>query len=207
MADLTKAIQFVLEQEDSRLSGIITETPHDLGGTTRFGLTERWHPALIPTGFFGPTMNNGVDVPTMSVDDALALARKTYASDYGEALLLADLNADAHAAGLLSFAVVGGNLTAIKVFQQAIADVTPSLGADFVDGHMGPGTIKSANAVDAELLLQAFVNRQKEHFQSICDNDPTQDCFLHGWTNRADALLTYQVPAPDGAAANGSVVA
>ena len=40
----TQSIDFVLKQEDSTLSGVITNETGDAGGLTRFGLCAKWHP-------------------------------------------------------------------------------------------------------------------------------------------------------------------
>jgi hypothetical protein len=73
MADLKTAIDVVLRQEDSRMSGVITTISGDSGGRTRFGIAERWHPELTAAGFF----------TTMPTAAALTVAEGVYAESYG----------------------------------------------------------------------------------------------------------------------------
>ena len=50
MADVDKAVQFVLGLEDARLKGDVTTLPGDRGGATRFGLASASHPDLVADG-------------------------------------------------------------------------------------------------------------------------------------------------------------
>lgn len=49
MADAKTAIEFVMREDHETLSGKVTE---DVGGRTRFGIAERWHPEVTATGFY-----------------------------------------------------------------------------------------------------------------------------------------------------------
>ena len=82
MADIRKAVEFMLRQEDARLSGTVTNAASDNGGFTRFGLCAKWHPALVAAGFFTPQMPR---------DKALLMAEETYSTEYAPALRLAGL--------------------------------------------------------------------------------------------------------------------
>lgn len=183
MADAKQAIDFVMRQEDSTLSGVITNRPTDRGGCTRFGLTERWHPELTAEGFFASAM------PTA---EALALAEQTYASSYSAALALASLNSQALATALLSLAVLEGTTEAVALLQKAIIAVTAAPLA--VDGLMGPKTLELANAADPEKLRNSFVAFGEGYFQHLAQAVPSQAANLNGWMNRARALLAIAIP-------------
>jgi lysozyme family protein len=176
MANVKNAVDFVLRQEDSTLSGIITTAAADRGGCTRFGLCAKWHPELLAEGFFESSM---------SAEDALPIAEQAYESQY-----VGSLTSDAVATALLSFAVLEGNLEAVTVLQNAIV----MLGVGItVDGKIGPGTVAAANSCDPQKLITAVVQLQKAHFTHIAAVNPSQAVWVHGWDNRADLLMSIAV--------------
>ena len=63
MADIVSSIDYVIRQEDARMSGDVTIDLRDSGKATRYGIAERWHPELFASGFF--------DQPKISSVDAL----------------------------------------------------------------------------------------------------------------------------------------
>lgn len=187
MADVKQAVDFVLRQEDSQLKGVITENLGDRGGRTRFGLSERWHPELVKSGFF----------TTMGRDDSFALAETTYTNVYSGPLMLGKIYGQAVATALLSFSVVEGNHQAITLLQRALV----SLGAQLtVDGEMGTGTVTWMNATREDSLLPRLVAFQKAYFAQLARNIPSQSKWVTGWDNRADAFLALLAkpvsPAP-----------
>lgn len=182
MADAKQAIDFVMRQEDSALSGAITDNPNDRGGCTRFGLTERWHPELAAQGFFSDSM---------SAADALALAESAYAESYDAPLQLAAISSQAVATALLSFAVLEGTPEAAPLFQKAINAVGGSSLA--VDGLIGAETVEQANAADAAKLRDTFVALCENYFTHVAQVMPGQSANLRGWMNRANALLALPV--------------
>ena len=87
MSNPTQSIDFVLRQEDSTLSGIITNEANDAGGLTRFGLCAKWHPELVAAGFYQVAMDTAT---------ALNEAEVAYANAYATPLLLIGLFAFAY---------------------------------------------------------------------------------------------------------------
>ena len=177
MANTKTAIDFVIRQEDSTLSGIITDAPADKGGVTRYGLCAEWHPDLVAKGFFSASM---------TADEALPMAEEAYSAQYDPQLLLGQVTSDAVATALLSFAVLEGNFEAISLLQNAVVMLGVPIA---VDGEMGPATLAAANSCDPQKLLAAVVQLQKTHFAQIAIKDPSQEKWVKGWDNRADALL------------------
>lgn len=169
MADVERAIQFVLRQEDSRMSGVITNNPDDHGGRTRFGIAEHAHPELTASGFFD----------TMPYGEALSTAIGVYQQKYAQPLRLALIESQGVATALLSFAVVEGVISSIR-FAQRACGVTE-------DGVFGPLTLQAVNRMPD--MLTRLVEMQKQHFIVIAESNTTQNRFLAGWENRADALL------------------
>ena len=180
MADPKQAVDFALRLEDSTLSGIITNTPGDLGGTTRFGLTRKNHPELDALGFYDASM---------AASMALPIAEEAYATGYANPLRIHEITDQAIANALLSFAInedgAGTTGRAVRLLQEAAA----SLGAEIaVDGEMGPSTVAAVNACGPTRLLSLYCSLQQEFYDSLVAANPSQGRFIHGWTNRVKAV-------------------
>jgi lysozyme family protein len=171
VSDPNAAIEFVLRQEDSTLSGIITNESGDAGGLTRFGLCAKWHPELVSAGFYDVTMDTAT---------ALPLAKTAYQTAYATSLRLAQINAQTVANALLSFAVNLGTFEAVETLQQVCGAVA--------DGCMGPNTVAAVNKQDPATLLAAYCAIQANHYRGIVAANPTQAKFLQGWLNRVNAV-------------------
>lgn len=181
MANAKKIIDFVLRQEDSTLSGVITDLATDLGGLTRYGLCAKWHTELVEAGFYAYQIVDGKQVAHMAAAEALTLAESTYATVYEPSLRLAEIASAGLATAILSFAVLEGQEEAVKLLQEALGIAA--------DGLMGPATLAAENAATTATLLPKLVNLQRQHFADIAAASPSQEANLHGWDNRADAIL------------------
>ncbi len=181
MIDVTKAVAYVLAQEDRLMSGKVAGDPRDRGGRTRFGVAEHFHPELTKTGYFDK-MNRG---------DALRIAADTYEHDYGVPIKI-DLYHDQQIANaMLSFAVNEGPTTAIRVLQRAINLCRGGILID-VDGVMGLQTTQLMNALPCSKILKALDIVQSAHYSQIVQLDKTQACFLDGWMNRVSENCAVQ---------------
>jgi len=173
MADVNAAIDYVLKQEDSTLSGVITNVPGDAGGTTRYGITARYAPDLDEQGFFSDLM---------PADRALVMAQAWYAKTYAGPLYLDQIASQGIATALLSYAVNQGNREAVQCLQQAAIQLGASINAD---GVMGPATVAAINPLSPYKLDRADGQMEIAYYQSIVARNPSQAKFLDGWTNRA----------------------
>jgi lysozyme family protein len=176
MADVNAAIEVVLRQEDSTLSGVITNIPSDMGGVTRFGITQASAKGLAAQGFF---------TAAVPADRALVMAKAWYTTNYAAPLFLDQIDSQGVATALLSYAVnqegPGGSGRAVKLLQEAVA----SLGDDIVaDGVMGPATVAAINHLAAEDELKAFGRLEQEFYDAIVAANPSQAKFIAGWTSR-----------------------
>jgi lysozyme family protein len=167
MSNPAIAIDFTLRQEDSTLSGVITNEANDAGGLTRFGLCAKWHPELVAAGFYELTMDAAA---------ARTMAETAYETAYASPLWLASINAQPIANALLSFAVNMGTFSAVETLQLICGAVA--------DGHMGSNTVAAVNAHDPETLLAAYCAMQANHYRGIVAANPTQQKFLAGWLAR-----------------------
>jgi lysozyme family protein len=163
MASIVLSIDYVLRQEDSRMSGEITNDPRDKGGRTRYGIAERFHPDLTSTGFF----------TTMSALTALGMAHLVYTKEYGDPLKIGLIDIQQVANALLSFAVNEGVKTSVELLQRA-------LGLS-VDGEIGPNTIRRINGGS---VLPELYREQYAHYVAIVAANPSQERFFNGWINR-----------------------
>ncbi len=174
MANVTSAIEFVLKQEDSTLSGITTNSTGDNGGLTRFGVSARFHPELVRQGFY-----------TCHRDEAFAMAIDVYRREYADPMSLALVSSDAIAKAMLSFAILRGVGSTMLTLQASLN----ALGAQLVvDGSMGPKTLTAINRYDVGELMGVFVEKTKEALIGITVAAPSQKRWLNGWINRCNAV-------------------
>lgn len=172
MADVDQAIAFVLREEDAALTGAITDRGDDLGGRTRFGMAEKWHPALAATTFYS----------SMQRGEALALAEATLDREYVRPMWLDQVVSQVVANAWLSFAVNAGQVTAALWMQRALNRLQPN--AVTVDGMAGSATIAAVNRCMEASLLGCFRVEMAREYVRICDREPAQRVFLLGWMHR-----------------------
>jgi lysozyme family protein len=165
-ANVKIAIEAVLREEDSTLSGVIVNTPGDTGKMTRFGLASRWHPELRSTTFYG----------TMSTADALQVAVNILNLQYAEPMKIGQIADQAIATKLLSLGVNAGTHVAVSILQRAVN--IP------VDGEMGPLTIGALNNPLTDLMPH-FRLAMIRFYVDLCNRRQADRNELMGWLNRA----------------------
>ena len=174
MADVTKAIDFVLRQEDAQLTGVCTNSPADRGGLTRFGIASKWHPDLLRTGFYQAHR-----------DEALDIARSVYAKEYATFLALPAIKSQAVANALLSFAILENAGRSALEMQNALNTLGCSV---VVDGSLGPLSVRAINSVNPGKLLVAFVEANRQYLLGLIAKDESQVKWRNGWMNRCNAV-------------------
>jgi hypothetical protein len=95
MADAQAAIDFVTRQEDSTLSGVITNASANRGGLTHFGLCEKWHPELTAKGssrhprppLWHCLWRRGPTIPDKNKDTVVGVERHLEINGNGDLLL------------------------------------------------------------------------------------------------------------------------
>lgn len=158
-SDFRRALDRVLQHE-----GGYVDHPHDPGGATRYGITER---VARSHGYTGSMR----ELP-------LSVARDIYRADYWDAVG-ADRFPPALAFQLFDAAVNHGTGTAIRLLQRAVG-VTD-------DGIAGPVTMRAVEAFDdAELVLRYNATRL-EYYTSL-SHWPT---FGRGWSRRVAGNLRH----------------
>lgn len=157
------AIQWVLRQEDSTLSGKVVNL-NDGAGLTRFGITSRVNP---PAYFY-----------TKPASEALVDAILIYTIQFWNPLSCDRLNYFPLAASLLSFAINDGEGFAAHYLLQRVLGVAE-------DGIIGPATVAAANAEFGTVLLQKLQDAQWAHYQATAAANPADAKDLAGWHARA----------------------
>ena len=169
MAEFEKAITFVLRHEDFHLTGVVTE---DAGGSTRFGIAERFHPELGDEFYKG------------SAESALKVAREIYRSNYWQPIHGDEIDDQAVAKKILDMAVNMGVRQTIVLCQRALNAMGSQLRDDGVCGARTLAAINAANAA----LLSAYLREACEGFyQHVVSVRPEAQQYLRGWLIRARA--------------------
>jgi lysozyme family protein len=166
MADVIKSVMYVLRQEDAHMCGVVTNDSRDIGGRTRWGIAEHFHPEQTLTGFFS-TMNNA---------DSLAVAQSIYTEDYADPLHIVGIVDQQVANAMLSFAINEGVKTSIKLLQAALQLTA--------DGVIGPATLAAVNSTSNILSLLSI--KQAAHYNAIVAANPIDERFIKGWINRVN---------------------
>lgn len=141
----------------------LTNDPSDRGGLTRYGISKRAYPDL--------------DIQALTESQAIAI----YKRDYWDSLKLDDVRAPDVAAAIFD--------TGVNMGVQWAARLAQSTAGVAVDGKIGPVSIGAINRTDPQIFLILFVLARVERYSAICDKDPGQKKFLHGWIRRALELI------------------
>jgi len=120
--------------------GGLVQDPHDPGGLTHFGISQRAYPTL--------------DIKALTVADAMRI----YQRDYWDPIQGEDLPTGVDLV-MLDHAVNAGPATAIRLMQYLVRVV--------VDGVLGPRTLAGITSADPEDLITAFTERRLAYYHSL----------------------------------------
>lgn len=162
------AIQYVLEWEDSTLSGVIT-TKKRTGKRTRFGIDETFHPELT----------NSLYYTSMGKDPALEIADVIYKDAYAGPLCIENIVNQDVANKLLSMGVHVGVERAAKMLQDALK--VPG------DGRIGPVTLHTLECANQRELLVELRDEAEYFYKRVVELHPEDAIYLKGWLRRAAA--------------------
>jgi lysozyme family protein len=166
MASLGQAISYVLNWEDSRLTGVVTIGPD---GQTRFGISEKSNPWAEAIGFY-----------TMPYSQALGAAQASLAIEYGMPLNIFQIESQAVANKLLSLGVNEGISRPAKWLQEAVGAIP--------DGSIGAATIAALNKANPQTVLASLKNNAVAYYQQLAASNPAKyGADLKGWLRRAEA--------------------
>ena len=176
MADFKLAFAFVLQHEDATRSGRVTV---DAGGRTRFGIAEKFHPAL------------GEEFFTGSAEEALAEAEQIEERDYWDPMRLAEVENQNIANKLFDMAVNMGVRQAAVYAQRAAnfllsgeAAARPCLSED---GQVGEKTLAAISGCEPMEFHRVLCELSEAHYRHVAAVNPAQAVNLQGWLKRAVA--------------------
>lgn len=151
MLPFLTALTFTLQFE-----GGLIEHPHDPGGLTNYGISQRAYPD----------------------EDIRGLTRERveqiYRQDYWEKIRGDDIS-PALAFVLFDYAVNSGVSRAVKDLQKAVH--APE------DGIIGPQTLHALSFYSVPTIVTKLLQARAAHFAALASR-PTQKVFLRGWLNR-----------------------
>lgn len=155
MSEFLPAVEAVLLHE-----GGYSNHPHDPGGETRYGISQRSHP--------------DVDIRTLTREGAVEI----YRTKYWEPLGIARIEPQVIATKVFVLAVNMPPKSAIRCLQRAIraagGPVLPDL------GNLGPKTLAACRSVNPYALLAALRSEGAAYYRSL-----RKPAFEEGWLNRA----------------------
>lgn len=150
--------------------GTLHKTPGDRGGWTKWGVSEAAHPEL--------------DIPSLTREDAEAIAREDYYEAVGGDALPPELRWH-----VFDMAYNAGVVQAAKQLQAAYNLYVMVQGWEpflIVDGQVGPKTLAAVRAVPhPDRLVRLFQHKRRTHYVRLAVRNPQ---FLHGWLKRVDAV-------------------
>lgn len=153
-----------------RHEGGFVDNPHDRGGRTNFGITQKTLDSV-----------NDPSLPKDVKDLTEAQASAIYHKFYWEPLKADQLPFEIRAM-LFDQAVNSGVSGAVKRLQK-ILNLTP-------DGVIGQQTIAAAwRSMQPAKLRDEYFKATLDHYARIVSNDSTQAQFLRGWLRRAASVF------------------
>ena len=167
VADLNKAIVYVLRNEDRTMSGKVTT---DQGGKTRFGIAQKFHPELDPSFY------------TCTALGALGEAQQIYKTAYCAPLFIAAITFQPIANKILDVGVNCGIGNAAKMAQMAVT----ALGMPVtIDEKMGPESVTAINLVDQNKLMSQLIVLSQVHYRAVALAEHVSIDELASWLTRA----------------------
>ena len=141
-----------------------THDPHDAGGRTQYGISERTHPEAWADG---------------KVTEAEA--RDIYEAQYVKAPHFDQVSDPALRAQLVDFGVNSGPSVAIGKLQRVLGVA--------IDGILGVNTLKAITEADIQAVNNLLVAERVRMFARLTQRTPANLKFLVGWVERALSFL------------------
>ena len=156
-----------------------SHNPKDTGGETVAGISRRWWP-----GWDGWDIVDRLSVfPNFprnlaESQDLAELVREFYLTHYWSSTISL-LSNQALATWMFQMAVNVGERQMVMMVQRALG--VPA------DGILGPITMGILEVANQSNVLTVARDKAIAHYKGIVAKNPSQECFLSGWINRANA--------------------
>lgn len=169
-----KAFAFTIKNESTRY----VNDPKDSGGPTKFGITKKTYEA-----FHRQCVPDSV-IENLVIEDA----KKIYFENYWKKINGDLIKSSTLATAIFDTAVLYGIGTAGAMVQKAANLLNYGLK---VDGKIGDKTLDVLDAFygnEGDFLLKLH-SVTLVRIAAVCAQDPKNERFRNGWTNRADKVL------------------
>lgn len=160
-----------------QLEGGYTNDKNDHGGSTIYGITQKYEPQIYAKVYAEYISNNK--------DKAKEIACEYFEYAYWQKANCDKINDPLLAYNVFDMAINAGVSRAIIILQRTLNN---SCDCELrVDGINGKLTLTATNSQNVKGLVSAYINARIKYYNDIAECDPTQKCFLNGWLNRAKA--------------------
>lgn len=167
-----KAMPYIFEHEGF---GTYTNDAKDAGGPTAWGVSLRFLKS-INKDIDGDGDCDFMDIKALTKENAMDI----YFDNFWRNLY--DKLSEKLGIKLFDVAVNAGHTRSSKLLQTALNKLGSKL---VVDGAIGQNTLAEVAKYSESSLLTAYCQSQKEFYESIVKNNPTQSKFIKGWTKRS----------------------
>ena len=133
--------------------------PTDLGGETKFGITERFYA--------------DIDIKNLTKEQA----KEIYKKDYWDKNRVEELPENLWYV-FFDMCINQGRKAAVKILQRAANSKGRNIS---VDGGMGPSTIKALTGIEVDRVRAYRV----KYYSDLVTSKPEQDRFYFGWFRRS----------------------
>lgn len=148
---------------------VLENVSGDPGGETFWGISRKFNPNWAGWAIIDSLGPNDNTLP--------ALVAQLYKAEYWDKNLIGLFDSQQLSAQVFD-AVVNLGGQAIEALQKLV-NVTP-------DGNIGAISLSAINAQTESVIVEAFINWRKSHYQSIVEADPSKQKFLQGWLSRCE---------------------
>lgn len=153
-----RAIESVFQNE-----GGAVNDPNDPGGATRYGISKRSYP--------------GLDLDFLTKEQAKSIYYEDFWKPYPYDIMpWEDL-----AIKVFDLSVTMGSKKAHELLQQALNEMGKQLS---IDGILGRETLQALKESSEDMIMEAFQDKAKNYYTTLCAKRPRLKKFLNGWLNR-----------------------
>jgi len=168
VADFAHAIAVTL-----RMEGGYVDSPHDRGGATNHGISQRYAEKKLGRHVSDDEMRE------LSVDQAI----EWYREDFW--LPIYDrIRSQVVATKIFDIGVNCGPGSACRILQRAL-NCLLFFPMPTVDGIFGEITLAAVDDTDPQQLIETLIYEQIEHYKRIVESDPAQQPNMAAWRIRA----------------------
>lgn len=177
MANFENAMQFTAKYEGMDQ---YTDDPLDRGGATKYGISINFAEGTNDLELFdidgdGEITKNDIKLLTKDI------AWKAYKKYFWDIAKLDDLSSDKKAFIFFDAIVNHGLRNATGLAQKTLIQLGFNISFDRAFGKNTFGAIEEANEIQ---FIDMFLEKRKNFFLKIVENDSSQNRFIKGWLNR-----------------------